>query len=38
MSAITAQHVRDAPKGRVNEINLASVLVALDRYEDVFGG
>ena len=38
MSGITAQHVRDAAKGRVDEINLASVLVALDRYGDVFGG
>ena len=37
MSAITAQHVRAAAKGRVNESNLASVLVALDRYGERFG-
>ena len=37
MSAITAQHVRAAAKGRVNESNLASVLVALDKYGDRFG-
>ncbi len=37
MSAITAQHVRAAAKGKVNESNLTSVLVALDRYGDRFG-
>ncbi|MDX0543956.1 glycoside hydrolase family 19 protein [Sinorhizobium medicae] len=37
MSAITAQHVRAAAKGKVNESNLASVLVALDMYGDRFG-
>ncbi|RVJ16143.1 glycoside hydrolase family 19 protein, partial [Sinorhizobium medicae] len=37
MSAITAQHVRAAAKGKVNESNLASVLVALDRYGERFG-
>lgn len=37
MSAITAQHVRTAAKGKVNESNLSSVLVALDRYGDRFG-
>jgi putative chitinase len=37
MSAITAQQVRAAAKGRVNESNLATVLVALDRYGDRFG-
>ncbi|WP_234895361.1 hypothetical protein [Sinorhizobium meliloti] len=37
MSAITAQQVRAAAKGRVNERNLASVLVALDTYGDRFG-
>ncbi len=37
MSAITAQQVRAAAKGRVNESNLASVLVALDKYGERFG-
>ena len=37
MSAITAKQVRDAAKGRVNENDLASVLVALGRYGDRFG-
>jgi putative chitinase len=37
MSAITAQQVRDAAKGRVNKNDLASVLVALGRYGDRFG-
>ncbi|UWU12486.1 hypothetical protein [Sinorhizobium medicae] len=37
MSAITAQQVRAAAKGRVNESNLASVLVTLDRYGERFG-
>ncbi|MBD9635978.1 peptidoglycan-binding protein [Ensifer sp. ENS07] len=37
MSAITAQQVRDASKGKVNESNLASVLVALDKYGSKFG-
>ncbi len=35
MSVITARQVRDASKGKVNESNLASVLVALDKYGDV---
>ncbi len=38
MSAITAQHICAAAKGRVNESNLASVLVALDRYGGRSGG
>ena len=37
MSAIAAQPVRDASKGKVNESNLASVLVALDKYGSKFG-
>lgn len=37
MSAITAQQIRMAAKGRVNESNLASVLVALDKYGERFG-
>ncbi|UTV38120.1 peptidoglycan-binding protein [Ensifer adhaerens] len=37
MSAITAQQIRSAAKGPVNETNLNSVLVALDRYGDMFG-
>ena len=37
MSAITAQQVRDASKGKVNESKLASVLVALDKYGSKFG-
>ncbi|MGZ2444420.1 hypothetical protein FB008_1433 [Sinorhizobium medicae] len=37
MSAITAQQVRAAAKGRVNESNLASVLVPLHRYWERFG-
>lgn len=37
MSAITAQQVRDASKGKVNESNLASVLVALAKYGSRFG-
>lgn len=37
MSAITAQQIRMAARGKVNEGNLASVLVALDRYGDRFG-
>lgn len=35
--SITAQQVRDASKGKVNESNLASVLVALDKYGSKFG-
>ncbi len=37
MSVITAQQIRSAAKGPVNESNLNSVLVALDRYGDMFG-
>lgn len=37
MSAITAQQIRMAAKGPVNDSNLNSVLVALDRYGDMFG-
>lgn len=37
MSAITAQQIRSAAKGPVNESNLRSVLVALERYGDMFG-
>lgn len=37
MSVITAQQVRDAWKGKVNESNLASVLLALDKYGSKFG-
>lgn len=37
MSAITAQQIRMAAKGPVNDANLKSVLVALDRYGDMFG-
>ncbi len=37
MSAITAQQIRLAAKGKVNDRNLNSVLVALDRYGDMFG-
>ncbi|MHC2422466.1 hypothetical protein ACVMB2_006377 [Sinorhizobium meliloti] len=36
-TSITAQEVRSAAKGRVNKSNLASVLVALDRYGERFG-
>ncbi|PND23933.1 hypothetical protein CN933_29770 [Sinorhizobium sp. M4_45] len=34
---MTAQDFRAAAKGRVNESNLASMLVALDKYGDCFG-
>ncbi|MBY5689332.1 glycoside hydrolase family 19 protein [Rhizobium leguminosarum] len=37
MSSITAQQIRAAAKGPVNESNLKSVLIALDRYGDDFG-
>lgn len=37
MGAITAQQIRSAGKGKVNDSNLNSVLVALDRYGDMFG-
>ncbi|OMQ44970.1 chitinase [Ensifer sp. 1H6] len=37
MSVITAQQIRSAAKGPVNDTNLGSVLVALDRYGDMFG-
>ncbi|WP_043614225.1 chitinase [Ensifer sp. ZNC0028] len=37
MSVITAQQIRTAAKGPVKEDNLKSVLVALDRYGDMFG-
>nr|WP_234891283.1 hypothetical protein [Sinorhizobium meliloti] len=37
MSAITAHHVRAAAKVKVNESNLASVLVALNKYGGRFG-
>ncbi|MBY3257052.1 glycoside hydrolase family 19 protein [Rhizobium laguerreae] len=37
MSSITAQQIRAAAKGPVNEGNLKSVLIALDRYGDDFG-
>jgi putative chitinase len=37
MSSITAQQIRAAAKGPVNESNMKSVLIALDRYGDDFG-
>ncbi|MEI3850030.1 MULTISPECIES: peptidoglycan-binding protein [unclassified Ensifer] len=37
MSAISAQQIRMAAKAPVNDANLKSVLVALDRYGDMFG-
>lgn len=37
MGAITAQQIRSAAKGKVNDSNLNSVLVALDRYGVMFG-
>ncbi|KQY71362.1 chitinase [Ensifer sp. Root142] len=37
MGAITAQQIRMAAKGPVNSSNLNSVMVALDRYGDLFG-
>ncbi|ATE84737.1 chitinase [Sinorhizobium sp. LM21] len=37
MSAISAQQIRTAAKGPVNDENLKSVLAALDRYGDMFG-
>lgn len=37
MSSISAQQIRAAAKGPVNESNMKSVLIALDRYGDEFG-
>jgi putative chitinase len=37
MSSISAQQIRAAAKGPVNESNMKSVLIALDRYGDDFG-
>ncbi|MBX5112672.1 glycoside hydrolase family 19 protein [Rhizobium lentis] len=37
MSRITAQQIRAAAKGPVNESNMKSVLVSLDRYGEDFG-
>ncbi|MFK0385003.1 glycoside hydrolase family 19 protein [Agrobacterium sp. NPDC090273] len=37
MKAVTAAHVRAAAKTRVNESNLNSVMIALDRYAVEFG-
>ncbi|MBX4944650.1 glycoside hydrolase family 19 protein [Rhizobium binae] len=37
MSILTAQQIRMAAKGPVNESNMRSVLISLDRYGDEFG-
>ncbi|MHC2573959.1 glycoside hydrolase family 19 protein [Rhizobium leguminosarum] len=37
MSSITAQQIRAAAKGPVNESNMKSALISLDRYGDEFG-